>query len=34
MTGLPAWLTPLPDAQLMRETDRWAIEERGIAAPS
>ncbi|MDP9384239.1 MAG: NAD(P)H-hydrate epimerase, partial [Actinomycetota bacterium] len=25
-----AWLTPLPDAELMRATDRWAIEERGV----
>ncbi len=24
------WLEPLPDAALMRATDRWAIEERGI----
>ena len=24
------WLTPLPDAEAMRATDRWAIEERGI----
>jgi hydroxyethylthiazole kinase-like uncharacterized protein yjeF len=28
--SLPAWLTPLPGAQAMRETDRWAIEEQGI----
>jgi ADP-dependent NAD(P)H-hydrate dehydratase / NAD(P)H-hydrate epimerase len=28
--GLPAWLTPLPDAETMRAIDRWAIEERGI----
>jgi len=27
---LPAWLAPLPDAQRMRATDRWAIEERGV----
>jgi hydroxyethylthiazole kinase-like uncharacterized protein yjeF len=27
---LPAWLTPLPDAQSMRETDRWAIEQQGV----
>ena len=26
----PAWLEPLPDAELMRATDRWAIEEQGI----
>lgn len=24
------WLAPLPDAALMRATDRWAIEERGV----
>jgi NAD(P)H-hydrate epimerase len=29
MEKLPAWCTPLPDAQQMREIDRWAIEERG-----
>jgi ADP-dependent NAD(P)H-hydrate dehydratase / NAD(P)H-hydrate epimerase len=29
--SLPAWLTPLPDAERMRATDRWAIEEQGIA---
>ncbi len=28
----PHWLTGLPDARRMRETDRWAIEERGIAS--
>ena len=28
--GLPDWLEPLPDAELMRATDRWAIEERGV----
>jgi ADP-dependent NAD(P)H-hydrate dehydratase / NAD(P)H-hydrate epimerase len=28
--SLPAWLEPLPDAEEMRATDRWAIEERGI----
>ncbi|WP_205697569.1 NAD(P)H-hydrate dehydratase [Conexibacter sp. SYSU D00693] len=28
--SLPPWLEPLPDAAQMRETDRWAIEERGI----
>ena len=26
----PAWLEPLPAAETMRATDRWAIEERGI----
>jgi ADP-dependent NAD(P)H-hydrate dehydratase / NAD(P)H-hydrate epimerase len=25
-----SWLEPLPDAEAMRATDRWAIEERGI----
>jgi hydroxyethylthiazole kinase-like uncharacterized protein yjeF len=25
-----AWLEPLPDAELMRATDRWAIEERAV----
>jgi hydroxyethylthiazole kinase-like uncharacterized protein yjeF len=29
--SLPDWLTPLPDAATMREVDRWAIEERGVA---
>ena len=24
------WLTPLPDAEQQRATDRWAIDERGI----
>jgi NAD(P)H-hydrate epimerase len=28
----PRWLEPLPDAELMRATDRWAIEDRGIDA--
>ena len=28
--ALPDWLEPLPVAEEMRETDRWAIEERGI----
>jgi ADP-dependent NAD(P)H-hydrate dehydratase / NAD(P)H-hydrate epimerase len=28
--SLPAWLEPLPDADAMRATDRWAIEERGV----
>jgi NAD(P)H-hydrate epimerase len=27
---LPDWLDPLPGAEQMRATDRWAIEERGI----
>jgi len=27
---LPAWLTPLPDAETMRGVDRWAIDERGV----
>jgi NAD(P)H-hydrate epimerase len=27
---LPDWLEPLPDAELMRATDRWAIEEQGV----
>ncbi len=31
MEPLPAWLTPLPDAETMRGVDRWAIEERGIS---
>ena len=31
MTRLPDWLEPLPDAERMRATDRWAIEDRGIA---
>jgi hydroxyethylthiazole kinase-like uncharacterized protein yjeF len=26
----PRWLDPLPDAALMRATDRWAIETKGI----
>src|SRR3954467_3648006 len=26
----PPWLTPLPVAEEMRDTDRWAIEDRGI----
>jgi ADP-dependent NAD(P)H-hydrate dehydratase / NAD(P)H-hydrate epimerase len=30
VTELPDWLTPLPDAEAMRATDRWAIEERGV----
>ena len=28
--SLPIWLEPLYTAQEMRDTDRWAIEERGI----
>ncbi|MBJ7329919.1 MAG: NAD(P)H-hydrate dehydratase [Solirubrobacteraceae bacterium] len=28
--SLPSWVTPLPDAPQMRETDRWAIEDLGI----
>src|SRR3954470_18990968 len=27
---LPSWLEPLYAAQEMRDTDRWAIEDRGI----
>ena len=30
MNGLPGWLDPLPDAQDMRATDAWAIEQQGI----
>ncbi len=30
MTVLPEWLLPLPDAELMRAIDRWAIEKRGV----
>jgi ADP-dependent NAD(P)H-hydrate dehydratase / NAD(P)H-hydrate epimerase len=30
MDALPQWLTPLPDAETMREVDRWAIEEREV----
>ncbi len=30
METLPSWLTPLPDAETMREVDRWAIEEQGV----
>ncbi len=29
---VPGWLTPLPDAIAMRATDRWAIDEQGIAS--
>ena len=28
--SLPRWLEPLPDAALMRATDKWAIETRGV----
>jgi NAD(P)H-hydrate epimerase len=27
---LPSWLEPLLDAETMRATDRWAIEQRGV----
>jgi NAD(P)H-hydrate epimerase len=27
---LPDWLEPLPDAERMRETDAWAIEQQGV----
>ena len=30
MSPLPDWLEPLPDAERMRATDRWAIEEQGV----
>ena len=30
MTGLPAWLEPLPDAAAQRALDGWAIEQRRI----
>ena len=30
--GLPAWLTPLPDAAQQRALDSWAIEQHGIPA--
>jgi ADP-dependent NAD(P)H-hydrate dehydratase / NAD(P)H-hydrate epimerase len=30
MSPLPPWLLPLPDAETMREVDRWAIQERGV----
>jgi len=30
VSALPQWTTPLPDAQRMRDTDRWAIAQRGI----
>ena len=32
MSTLPAWLEALPDAQTMRDVDRWAIEDRGVAS--
>ena len=28
----PRWLEPLPEAELMRATDRWAIETKGVPA--
>ena len=28
--SFPRWMEPLPDAELMRATDRWAIEEQGV----
>ena len=28
--SLPRWMEPLPTAEEMRATDRWAIEERGV----
>jgi ADP-dependent NAD(P)H-hydrate dehydratase / NAD(P)H-hydrate epimerase len=28
--SLPDWLEPLPDAERMRATDAWAIEEQGV----
>ena len=30
MSAAAEWLTPLPDAEQQRATDRWAIDERGI----
>lgn len=30
--ALPPWCEPLPDAELMRAIDRWAIEEQGVAS--
>jgi NAD(P)H-hydrate epimerase len=30
--ALPDWLIPLPDAQAMRATDRWAIEQQGVSS--
>ncbi|HEY2216028.1 MAG TPA: NAD(P)H-hydrate dehydratase [Solirubrobacteraceae bacterium] len=31
MERLPDWLEPLPDAEMMRGVDRWAIEEQGVS---
>jgi ADP-dependent NAD(P)H-hydrate dehydratase / NAD(P)H-hydrate epimerase len=28
--GIPSWLEPLLDAEQMRATDRWAIDEQGV----
>ena len=30
MAPLQDWIEPLPDAERMRATDRWAIEEQGV----
>jgi len=30
VSALPEWLAGLPDAEAMRATDRWAIDDRGI----
>ncbi|MGO9488358.1 MAG: NAD(P)H-hydrate dehydratase [Solirubrobacteraceae bacterium] len=30
MEELPAWLTPLPDAETTRAIDSWAIEQQGV----
>lgn len=30
MSGFPAWLSPLSDAERCREADRWAISEMGV----
>jgi ADP-dependent NAD(P)H-hydrate dehydratase / NAD(P)H-hydrate epimerase len=30
VSALPDWLDPLPDAEQMRATDRWAIEEQRV----
>ncbi len=32
MQALPDWLIPLPDAEAMRATDRWAIEQQHVAS--
>ncbi|HTU80088.1 MAG TPA: NAD(P)H-hydrate dehydratase [Solirubrobacteraceae bacterium] len=32
MSTLAPWLLPLPDAHRMREVDRWAIQEQGVAS--